>query len=205
MIYPRKIQTAPAEEPISLSEAKLHCHIDHTEEDALITSLVTAAREYVEQVTGRALITQTWDLYLPCFPCGDIKLPFGGLQSVSMFEWTDSAGGTNAWTVSGGNLMDGSTLMAHIDTVSEPALIQLAYAMTWPTTTLKTSNPIHIRFTCGYGDAADVPGPFKQAMLLLVEHFYRNRNAVVTGNNASADSKPLALAVDSLLANYRLW
>lgn len=205
MVYPRKIYTAPAEEPVTLTQAQAQCQVEHSEDDALIGDKVTAAREAIENETSRALITQTWDVYPPCFPCGDIALPLGNLQSIGTFEWTDTAGATSSWTVSGSNLLSGSTVMAHIDTVSEPALIRLAYGQVWPTATLKTINPIHIRLTCGYGLAAAVPGPIKAAILLLVRHWYDNRSAVNVGNSMTAVSDEVKRGVDSLLANYRLY
>jgi uncharacterized phiE125 gp8 family phage protein len=207
VVYPRKLQTAPTEEPLLLTEAKKQCNIDHDADDDLITSLIVTARQDIENVTSRALITQTWDMYLPCFPsCGEIRIPLGSLQSISVFEWTNTAGTTTQWTVSGTDLVYDGATKAHIDTVSEPGLIVLADGQSWPTDTLKTVNPIHIRFVCGYGLAAAVPGPIKQAMLLLIGHGYSNRDAVMLGNTGAAvDSKPLALGVESLLANYRLW
>ena len=57
---PTTILTAPTVEPVSLAEAKLHCRVDTTDENTLLSALIVAAREYVEQVTGRALITRTY-------------------------------------------------------------------------------------------------------------------------------------------------
>jgi uncharacterized phiE125 gp8 family phage protein len=54
----------PGEEPVSLAEAKAFCRIDGTDEDALVSALITAARLHVESITGRALLTQTWRLIL---------------------------------------------------------------------------------------------------------------------------------------------
>lgn len=51
---------APAQEPVSLTEAKLHLRVEHDEEDALIGALIIAAREQAEFLTGQRLITQTW-------------------------------------------------------------------------------------------------------------------------------------------------
>lgn len=195
-----KIQTGPAAEPVSRTEAKLHLRVEHAADDTYIDGLVIAARVYLEETYGRVFVTQTWDGYLDDFPSGDvIEIPFGQLQSISTFEWTESDGDADSWTVSGTDLLDGSTTKAHIDTVEEPARIILAYGESWPSITLKTANPIHIRFVCGYGNAAAVPQPVKHSILLLVEHWYRNRSAVTLGNT-SVDSKPLKLAVDALMA-----
>jgi hypothetical protein len=54
----------PGEEPVSLAEAKAFCRIDGTDEDALVSALIAAARLHVESITGRALLTQTWRLIL---------------------------------------------------------------------------------------------------------------------------------------------
>ncbi len=60
-----KLKTAPAVEPISTSEAKLHLKLDSdTTDDTLIAALITAAREIIENMTGRALINQTWEMSL---------------------------------------------------------------------------------------------------------------------------------------------
>ena len=59
---------APASEPLALADAKAHCRVDHTDDDALITALIVAAREQAEHETGRALVTQTWELVHDAFP-----------------------------------------------------------------------------------------------------------------------------------------
>lgn len=205
MIYPRKLITPPAGEPILLAEAKLQCNIDHDEDNFLLVGQIIAARQHVEDHTSRALMTQTWDVYLPCFPCGDIVLPFGNLQAVTEFAFTNTAGSTTVWTVAGTDLTYSGVTVAHVDTISEPGRIVLAYGQSWPSDTLKTANPIRVRFTCGYGDAEDVPEVIKAAIKLQVRSLYDNRSEVVVGESAAVDSKVLAKGVDSLLANHRLY
>lgn len=199
-----RLVTAPAVEPISSTEAKTHLRVTHAEHDTYINSLITAARAYVELICNRALVTQTQKAFFPGFPCGPILLPFGKLQSVSTFQWTDADGTVSTWTPSGSDLLSGSTVMAHVDIDREPGAITLAYGQSWPSATLKTVNPIEIQFVCGYGLAAAVPLPIKQAMLLLIGHWYRNAEAVVVSDRASVESRTLPFGVDSLIVNYRL-
>ena len=62
MEYALELVSAPEIEPVTLAEAKLHLgeFDDVTTHDDEISELVTAAREWAEKFTGRALIDQTW-------------------------------------------------------------------------------------------------------------------------------------------------
>jgi uncharacterized phiE125 gp8 family phage protein len=195
--------TPAAEEPITLAEAKAHCRVDGTDEDTLISGLIVAAREYVEDMTGRALVTSTWDYYLDRFPWSDacswsrhdIKLPKGKLQSVTSIKYTDSSG--NQYT------LDPSTY--HALTAREPGAVRLAHGASWPPATLRSGEAVVIRFVAGYDNAAAVPQSLKNAMLLLIGWWYENREAAVVGNSASAVSAPIAFGVQALVANRRVW
>lgn len=162
-------------------------------EDTLIEGLITAARQMCESITNRAFVTQTWTLYLEDWPEDDwLKLPKGNLQSVESVKYTDSAGTVQT-------LVEDTDYL--VDTYSEPGRIVLAYGESWPTESLYPANPIAIEFTCGYGDADDVPKAIKQALLLLVGHWYEHREAVLVG----AASKEIEFAVRALLAPYVLF
>ncbi len=65
----------PGEEPVSLAEAKTFARIDGGDEDALVGALIATARLHVESITGRAMITQTWRLVLPCVAGLLVALP----------------------------------------------------------------------------------------------------------------------------------
>ena len=57
-----------------------------------------------------------------------------------------------------------------------------------------------IDFIAGYGSAgADVPQPLRQAIRLLVTHWFENRSAVVLGDDANATP----LGYRELVAPYR--
>jgi len=183
-----KLVTAPAEEPVSLALAKAHLRVTASEEDALIQSLIIAARDQAETFTRRRFITQTWDLVLDCFPWWRLELPNAPLQSVSSITYIDTAGGSQT--------LDAAKYL--VDAKTDPGRLEPAYGEVWPTTRLQM-NAVTVRFVCGYGLAAAVPQPIKHAMLLLIGHLYQNREAIVVGELP----QELPLGVQSLLAPYR--
>lgn len=75
------LKTAPAVEPVTLDEAKLHLKIDSAEDNALITALIITARDLAEKETKRAFISQTWHMYKDDSPA-EFELPKPPLQSL---------------------------------------------------------------------------------------------------------------------------
>ena len=49
----------PLVEPVLLSDIKAHLRVSETDEDTLISSLITAARVHVEHLLMRKMITQS--------------------------------------------------------------------------------------------------------------------------------------------------
>ena len=90
--------TAPVGEPVSISDAKTHLRIDLSDDDALLGAYITAARQKYEELTWRALRTQTLGQRLALWPsCDHIALRRPPLQSVTSVTYTDSDG--NAGTL----------------------------------------------------------------------------------------------------------
>jgi uncharacterized phiE125 gp8 family phage protein len=88
-----------------------------------------------------------------------------------------------------------------VDTESEPGRIYEAYNQQWPTIR-GDRNSIEIIYKAGYGTAAsDVPQNVKQAMLLLIGHWYENREPVIVGTII----RNMPLAVQSLLMQDRVF
>lgn len=75
--------TAPAAEPLSLADAKAFLRVEHGDDDAIIASLIVAARNHIEALTRCVLITQTWRLVLDRWPDGGRIVPrIGPVRSV---------------------------------------------------------------------------------------------------------------------------
>lgn len=190
---PLVLVTGPTLEPVSKVEAKLHLRVDVSDDDALIEALIKAARELIEQRTRRALITQTWDLWLDKWPDdGIIKLPLPTLQSVTGVYYVSDTGGTATY----------GTANYLVDTKSEPGRVVLKGTASWPSTTLQEVNGVNVRYVAGYGNAGTaVPQPLRQALLMAVGHWYENREAIVI---SGAVPKEMPFAVEALTWPYRV-
>lgn len=186
-----KVVTAPTSEPVTLTEAKLHLRQDETADDALITALIVAAREEIERQTWLALMSQTLELVLPAWPCEDrIELPRPPLASVTSVKYKDRDGNETTW--SSANYIAG--------TDSVPGVLALAWNTSWPSGDLYPVEPIRIRYVAGYASAAAVPQQLKQAMLLLIAHWYESREA--SGDTVS-EKAGIPFGVEALVRSYR--
>lgn len=167
----------------------------NTTEDPELVRWIRSAREHIEKITGRALITQTLDLMLPCFPaCAVLELPRAPLQSVTSVKYISSDGTETTW--------DAGNYVVSTGSDYDPGRLALAYGVSWPSFTPYPLDPVRIRYVAGYGaSGASVPTNLRDAMLLLVGHWYANRETVITGTI----SKQLEFTVDALVGNYRLW
>lgn len=166
--------TAPATEPITLDEAKAHLRVSITDDDALITALIVAARERAEQETRRALITQTWDATGRYFP-GVIRLPKPPLISITHLKYFDTANVEQT--------LDAATFYktaAPAGPDASPGRISLRYGQVWPSVYAE-EDVVTVRFVAGYGGTASVPQTIKQGMLLAIGHWYANRETAVVG------------------------
>lgn len=185
------LATAPAAEPFTTDEAKAHLRVDGSDEDTLIDALVVAAREYLELVTSRALVNQTWKAYFSAWPCRGFELPGSPLSSVTLVKYTD--------TDAAQSTVDGSVY--DVDTDATVGSVKLTEGQAWPSTSLQVNKPIVVEYVSGYGaTSATIPQALKQAMLLHIGHMFENREQVVVGTIAT----DLPFAYDALIETYKV-
>jgi len=164
-------------------------------DETKISLLITAARQYMEETLERAFITQTWDLVLDTWPAEKyITVPLPPLAAapapvITYYDYDDVVPKTLAATD------------YYVDTYSEPGRIHLNYGESWPSDTLRPVNAIFVRFTCG-STAASIPEPLQNAMLMLVGHYYENRELIIT---TGAMPKELPMGYKALVAPYQIW
>ncbi|MFA5376959.1 MAG: hypothetical protein WC455_14510 [Dehalococcoidia bacterium] len=158
-------------------------------EDALLASLIVAAREWAETFTSRALITQTWTAYLNDFPDGDfIELPRPNLLTVASVKYRNCTWTTGDWTTwAATNYIE--------DTTRWKGRVQLAYGISWPSITPYPVDAVAVEFTAGYGPAAaNVPQAIRQAITLYAATLYENREEIITGAAVSQIPAPYTAA-----------
>ena len=187
--------TGPATEPVTTAEAKSHMRIDISDDDTLIDSYIAAARYYIEGRTRRALVAQTWDYTLEEFPTDAIELPIQPVSSVSYVNYVNSSGSTVSWADTS---TSPETPYWTLTTDGPRSKIIPNYNLTWPTIR-SHGNAITVRFVAGY---STLPSDIKQAVLLLVSHFYEMREPVIAGPGMTVVNVPFA--VDALLSAYEL-
>ena len=180
---PSILTTPPLAEPLALADAKAHLRVTTTDEDAMISTLISAARRHVEQATGLALITQGWSVFLDHWPEDPaITLPLWPLIAIADLKvWGDD----NIAAV-----IDPAHYFA--DGVSRPARLVRRGSRVWAAPG-RIANGIEIVASFGFGAASAVPAPLKQAMLALVAHWFENRG----------DTAPLPLDIAALIAPWR--
>ncbi|MBM4299282.1 MAG: hypothetical protein FJ143_16210 [Deltaproteobacteria bacterium] len=201
MRYSIKRVSGPQEEPITRASAKLHLRVesDQTADDALIDTLISAAREQAENFTNRCFVYSTWELKLDEFPDkGDfeIVLPRPPLIQVNSIQYVDADGATQ--TLGSDNYL--------VDDRAEPAVIRPAYNKTWPATRA-VMGAVTVSYVAGYpvsyaGSPADytanLPAAALAAVKLIVGHLYTNREAVLAIPGA-VNASVLPLGAHALL------
>jgi len=173
--------------PVSVADARTHLRIHSSvaSEDLRIERLIKAATAWVEQWTGRRLVTQSvtelWDsfpscrAYLHVYPITSLVVKYDDTDDV---ERTLSA----------------SEYWSHI--TRRPPMLESKSG--WPSTKAKAAA---VRIECEVGTTAElVPDEIKESIFHLVEHLYENPGVILTG---SAQLVPMGVKV--LLANHKLF
>ena len=178
----------PAAEPWPVAEAKNFLRVEHGDDDALIASLIAAARGHVEALSRRALLTQSWRFVLDAWPVDGRFAPrIGPLRSVIAARVFDAANHSSA--------IDAATFVvdAAANVIASPC-----WSLPLPG---RLAAGIELDLQLGYGaNAADVPDALRQAIRMLVAHWYENRGLAALGATVAV----LPAGVDALIAPYRM-
>jgi uncharacterized phiE125 gp8 family phage protein len=188
--------TQPAVEPVSLAFAKTHVRVDTETDDLYIQSLISVARQYVEDVLDITICTTVWEVKYDLFPIWAIILPRLPMQDKTITVTYRSGDGTYS-TLSSANAA------FQVDASVLPGRIYPQWATAWPATR-GDENSVTVRYTAGYGDdGQNVPPVVKHLILILVAHWYDTRQPAVTGAPVSVPQTFETLLAASSMGVYR--
>jgi uncharacterized phiE125 gp8 family phage protein len=173
---------------ISLADAKAHLRVLHDDDNGYISGLIETAGDWLfgeNSWLGRPAPASEWELTLCEFPAGRLDIPKPPLVSVDGVFYMPSDGGAE-------QELTGFRTLGE----SGSGYILPAKDLEWPETDSEPES-VRIEFTAGY---ALLPASIKRAALLLIGHWYENREAV-----AEAKLSAMPMAVEALLMPYRNW
>lgn len=193
--------TEPASNPVTLTEAKAHLRIDSTAEDDLISTLITAATRWAEDYCDRTFCHTQWQMRVDSFygaigspvqfglkadgnniegrqgtvPNLDVELPRppmvqSGTATAVTITYTPAVSGTTA-------TLDATEY--RVDRQATPGAARPLYGKTWPSH-LVDQNSVTVTWWAGYSsDGTSVPATAKSAVLMIVAHLWKNREASI--------------------------
>jgi uncharacterized phiE125 gp8 family phage protein len=178
--------TPPAAEPWTVAEAKAFLRVETDDDDALIGSLIAAARSQIEAQARCALLTQTWRIVRDAWP-GDGRIPLRltPLRSIAAARVLDEHGVAATLDVDRFVITGAGAIATPVWSLPQPG---------------RVAGGIEIDVVAGYGaNPGDVPHALRHAVRLLVSHWYDHRGLSAIGGAVAM----LPGSVNAMIASFR--
>lgn len=180
------VTAATALAAFSLEELRAHVAQPLTDDDVLLQRYLEAAQRVVESRLGRPLFPQTRRAWFDGVPGEVVRLsePATAVTVITAYDQSDAA------TVV-------APTVYQADVTCMPARVVRRHGQTWPTN-LRTRQSLAVTYTTGWA-AVDMPQNLRQAVALLVAHYYEHRTPTHAGSAAAVE---LPFGVDALLGPH---
>ncbi|MYL98411.1 hypothetical protein GR702_11615 [Novosphingobium sp. FGD1] len=171
-----KLIAAPTAPVVTLDEARDHLRISHDLDDTYIEHLIATATAVIEGPTGAgiSLAPARWQLTMDHLP-RHFDIDLCPVMSVDKI------------TLNGENV---PPLSYRCDLDSVPARVHVAFP-----SVRHDLGSVKVEFTAGN---ETVPSDLRHALLMLISHFYEQREAF-----AASDLKEVPFAVGAIISRYR--
>ena len=181
--------------PVTLADAKLFCNLTSSWQDATVNTAIAAATEFVSERVSQTLVETTFRFDMAAWWFGVLAIPAAPVRDVAQVAYLDAT------------LIEQVVDPANYDWYRTTEGANLCFISTFshPTVTLDRPDAVRVTFAAGYDDPT-APGAdpellplakIKQAMLMLIKHWYDNRG-MDTGS-------PEVRAAEALLAQARIY
>lgn len=189
-----RVMVRPTVEPLTLDEAKKHLLVEISDDDALITGLLTAAIDAVELATEHALIQRTIRYTLDSL-CHEV-IPLGWSPFVSAVDvrYLDADGVEQ--------VLDTAIYSITASSDRLPPRLQLKPNQSWPATA-QMLDCAWVTYIVGYPESSNDKGKalaaaaMKSAIRLMLGDLYENRESNLTVQTFENR------AVEALIAPFR--
>lgn len=161
MTYERDVTGTEA---LSLVDVKLHLNVTFPDDDTLIDSMISAAREWAETHTEKAIVDQEVTAYYTRLS-GALTLPLGNATAVESIVYLDDDGAEQ--TV--GDI--------YLLTKGTPNRIKLKPGEQWPSTNGQEDGVV-VTYTAG---SAFIPHRTRVALQMMVADMYEHRESQFVG------------------------
>lgn len=162
---------APATTPITLGEVRSQLRVESFDDDTLLGRLINTAVAYTDVTgsLGHAMISQKWAQWFGPNLSQSVRLQLGPVTQVHAVKYYDENGDLQTDTLNN----------YEVTGTSFNTLVGPKEGFSWPTTAQR-SDAIRIEYTIGYGETpSTVPETIRHALMLLVGHWYDNREQSV--------------------------
>lgn len=182
----------PEEEPVTLERARMQIRVTTndgspgtTPHDAILEDQIRTAREYIEQASGRRFMEQTLERSFSSWPC---KLDITPVQSITHIKYIDNDGVLQTLATDQYSLEQ-----------NEPPVIHRGFDVIYPVIRY-VWNAVTVRVVAGYATADAVPQMAKQAILMLMAHWFENRE-----DTSPVEIRSVPRAVSDLIDRIRVY
>lgn len=192
-MYRPVLVAAPTTAPITATEVKANSRIDDADSNTLIEGLIAGAISYLDGWSGilcRCLEEQTWRQDYDYF-CRHLRIPLAPVISITSVKYDDTSGVEQTVSASNYEVLN-DDLGPYVRFVS---------TFSFPSTDSEYPS-VRVTYKAGHaqsGGASTVPPAIRQAMLLLVGHWYEHRESVNVGNIVTS----FPMGFDALIAPFR--
>jgi len=207
---PLQVITPPTSEPITVDEAKAHLRVDHNLDDALITAMISACRDFAEAKTRRSFLPQTLELTLDSFPGPSLMgVPYGKAYSIPghaiILERPPIASITSIKYLDTGGTLQTMPTTDYVDLtaggtqrIDDLCRITPVFGKIWPINLWQIGS-VKVRYVAGWPDVATIPPALKAWMKLRLGALYENREEVAVGTRIVVAELPF---VDGILDQF---
>lgn len=186
-------RTAPIAEPFEVDFVKVYLNVTITTDDDIIRMMISAARTWAERYLGVALVETEIEEFRDGFPSErEFDFAVGFVQNLNAMTYRDTSGAVvNFLTEYSGDYDYISSFN------SNPSKFWLKNPdVSWPAT-YPVPNCVSMIYLAGRSQD-DIDPRIKEAMLLQIQYWYRNRGDMAVGSTTFPELRSAQRILDQV-------